>query len=303
MIAAGTLVPVIASRVSAQSETTATTALSRAPQKQEGVHRVLTANILLASSAHTGKYIWADRRDLCLKVIQNQDADIICTQEVLRIQHEFLLENMPGHKAFGYEGPFMDAHPDDYHRITKNVIYYADSRYELISAGNFWLSETPLIAASKSWDAAVGRHVNWVRLKDKKTGRQFRVINTHFDHKGVQARVQQAKMIAEEAAQYADDFPQLLAGDFNVSAQKKPIKTLVDSGWINTYAAIHGPEDPGKTFHKLEGPAHNPDKKGNQIDFVFMRGKVDAKDARIIRDHKNGQYPSDHYFVSADVVI
>src|SRR5690606_23215938 len=113
----------------------------------------------------------------------------------------------PDHFSFGFEGPEMDAFTEGYHGIAKNPIFFSKKRYELLSAGGFWLSETPLVAGSKSWNTARARHVNWVRLRDKKTGADFRVLNLHLDHKSQLAKEEQTKLVLKEAKQYEGDYP------------------------------------------------------------------------------------------------
>ncbi len=297
-LAAAATVPALQSAATAQDKPSAP-----APKK-EGSHRILCANILLASPAHDGTpHAWSARKELCLDIMKAQQADIICTQEVLRVQAVDMAAAMPSFQSFGFPGPFMDQHPDGYHGVTKNVILFNKDKYEMTSAGGFWLSETPLIAGSVSWDALRGRHANWVRLKDRETGKQFRVIDTHFDHKGKLGRVEQAKIINSEAGQYAPDFPQILAGDFNADVSNPAVQTLVDAGWKDSYAAIHGPEDPGRTFHALKGAAYETKSKTGKIDFVFCKGPIKPVAAAIVRTEVNGNYPSDHYFVTADILL
>ena len=55
---------------------------------------------------------------------------------------------------------------------------------------------------------------------------------------------------------------------------------------------FEGPEYAGKT----QGNQEN-----NRIDFILMRGKTNASGAQIIRDDEKGHFPSDHYFVSAEI--
>ncbi len=286
------------------AQTTPTQSMISPEKKADGSHRILSCNILLASPSHEGKpEAWSNRRKLTENIIRSQNADIICMQEVLRPQAMDLQEAFPKFESFGFPGPFMDAHPEGYHGVTKNVIMFSRDQYEMISAGGWWLSETPLIAGSQSWDAARGRHVNWVRLKDRRTGREFRVLDTHFDHKGQNSREEAAKMILAESAQYADNFPQLLAGDFNVGVKNPVYGIITNGGWTDTYTAVHGAADPGKTFHGLKGPAHVTKSTTGKIDFIFCRGAVKPLATRIIRDNEDGRYPSDHYFVSADVEL
>jgi endonuclease/exonuclease/phosphatase family metal-dependent hydrolase len=40
-----------------------------------------------------------------------------------------------------------------------------------------------------------------------------------------------------------------------------------------------------------------------KIDWIFCRGDVTPVSSKIIRDQKDGIYPSDHYFLVADLKI
>lgn len=281
-------------------------------KQKSNTHNVLSCNIRVALPGDESKGNgWGDRKALCIQVIGDQKPDIICLQEVIRPQMADLVKSFPGFISFGFAGPAMDAYQEGYHGIAKNPIMFAKERYEIISGGNYWLSETPLIAGSLSWGSGRPRHVNWVRLKDRSTEREFRVLNTHLDHVSQHARKQQARMIAEETEQYPSVFPQLLAGDFNEDATNAVVDFIKEGGWIkdgggwtDTYSAVHGPKDPGFTGHGFQGHKKkvNAGDKG-KIDFIFFRGNVKAQQAEVIRNNKDGYYPSDHYFVSAEVLI
>ncbi len=187
-------------------------------------HTILTCNIRVAlpedEAAGNG---WKARRELCIEVIRAQKPDIVCLQEVLREQMEDLERGFPDFASFGFEGPEMDARTVGYQVIAKNPILYSRARYEFVSAGGFWLSETPHLPGSLSWESARARHVNWVRLRDRASRRQFRVLSTHLDHVSQHAREEQIKLILAEAAVYPPEFPQVLAGDFNAGAtQPRP---------------------------------------------------------------------------------
>lgn len=290
-----------ATKTASGSSSVTTTAVQ--PVK-EGAHRIISANILLASPANEGKPgSWAHRRALAVQTLKYYKPDILCLQEVLKSQAEDFESDFPDFHHLGFADAFMDKNAVGYHGVAKNVILFRKDRYALTGAGSYWLSETPLIAGSRSWDSRSSRHVNFVRLKDRSTGREFRVLNTHFDHKGQTARENAAAMINEEAAQYNADFPQILCGDFNATASNQAIISLQQAGWTNTYAALHGPEDPGRTFHNLLGDAYALEKKGGQIDFIFTRGALRTSQAAILKDHENDRYPSDHYFMLADLEL
>lgn len=271
-------------------------------------HTLLSCNIRVAlpEDEATGNG-WKARRELCLEVIRAQQPDLICCQEVLREQMDDLTRGLPEFAGFGFEGPEMDARKEGYQGIAKNPIFYARERYELVTAGGFWLSETPHLPGSLSWESARARHVNWVRLRERASGRSFRVLNTHLDHKSQPAREAQMKMILAEAALYAPDFPQLLAGDLNAGAANAVLQLALDAGWSNTRTAAPGPPEEGNTTHEFLGPKYVPKtpgaRKRGPIDHILTHGPVTTRAWKIIRDGRDGRYPSDHYFLAVKFTL
>lgn len=109
------------------------------------------------------------------------------------------------------------------------------------------------------------------------------------------------RMILEDADAYPDDYPQLLTGDFNMDQTHPLMDAFKDAGWWDTYTNVHLPEDPGNTYHGFEGPRYRTDQ--GKIDWIVARGRFFTEDAEIIRDSENDRFPSDHYFVGADLVL
>jgi endonuclease/exonuclease/phosphatase family metal-dependent hydrolase len=267
-------------------------------------HKVLSCNIRVALPEDEAKGVgWPQRKELCLDVIKRYRPDIICLQEVLKVQAEDLKKAFPEFCLLGFDGPEMDAHPEGYHGIAKNPILFNTKRYELTSAGTYWLSETPLVAGSKSWDTARARHANWVRLKEKNSRKEFRVVNLHLDHVSGKAKIEQAKMVVEESAQYHPDFPQILTGDFNTRFDSKVFESVRADGWKESYETVHGEGEAGYTGHEFQGANYEKGASKGRIDYIWYRGKTKPVDAAIIKDAINGKYPSDHFFMRADLVI
>lgn len=227
-----------------------------------------------------------------------QRADLICLQECQRSNLEHLKLRLPEFDTFALSNPGPTAHP-------VNTIFFSRARYELLSAGGFWLSEQPHVAGSKSWDSSYSRLANWIHLKERRSGKELRVWNTHLDHLGQVAREKQAEMIMQASAVFPKALPQLLTGDFNCDAANPAIKLVQAAGWTDTYVAAHGPEDPGLTYHGFLGPRFGEptpgEKRLGKIDWIWCRGAVKVLGAEVIRDSRKGHYPSDHYFVSAVV--
>ena len=271
-------------------------------------HTVLSCNIRVALPEDEAEGNgWNARRELCVEVIRAQKPDIVCLQEVLREQMADLERALPAFASFGFEGPEMDARKVGYQGIAKNPLLYARERYDFISAGGFWLSETPHLPGSLSWGSARARHVNWVWLRERASGRQFRVLNTHLDHQSQPAREEQIKLILAEAALYAPEFPQVLTGDFNSGAGNPVLKLARDAGWTNSHDAAPGPRDDGNTTHGFLGSKYIPKteaaRKRGPIDFILTRGPVSTRAWKILRDSRDGRYPSDHYFIAAKLAF
>jgi endonuclease/exonuclease/phosphatase family metal-dependent hydrolase len=263
------------------------------PAGRRRTHRILTCNILLDLPEQKGTpFDWAARRrEACENLIRSRHPDIVCMQEVGRIQNDDMGRAFPDFGKFGYDDPYVDKRPRRFQAI-KNVILFSRDRYELVAGGTYWLSETPLVPGSHLPGEGLPRHVTWVRLQDRATGRQFRVLDTHLGLKQPH-RQKQAEIIAAETQPYADDFPQLLCGDFNSTATSSEHRVLLDAGWKDTYAAVHG------ATTTAPATAHSPRK----IDFVFYRGAIKPVAAEIFRNADPARPASDHPFVSADVEI
>lgn len=253
------------------------------------VHRILTCNILLDLPEQKGTpFDWAaQRREACFNLIRSRHPDIVCMQEVGLVQNDDLVKAFPEFASFGYHDPYVDTRPKRFQAI-KNVILYSTTRYDLVSAGTYWLSATPATPGSRLPDEGQARHVTWVRLKDRATGRQFRVLDTHWGLKQP-TRQQQARILAAESQSFPADLPQLLCGDFNSTASSTEHQILLDAGWKDTYAAA---------------PATTPTTPvPRKIDFILYRGPIKPLSADSFRTPEPHHPASDHPFVSADVAF
>lgn len=67
------------------------------------------------------------------------------------------------------------------------TVIYNHEIMEFRDGGTWWLSQTPDVP-SVGWDAKYPRTATWVLLRDTRNGKDFYFVNTHLDHKGVDAR-------------------------------------------------------------------------------------------------------------------
>jgi endonuclease/exonuclease/phosphatase family metal-dependent hydrolase len=254
---------------------------------------VMSCNVRY-SRAKDGPDGWPLRRELCLRVILSRNPDVVCFQELTDEQFAWLSRGMPAFESAGTTDEPAGTDP-----VT--AIFWRTDRLALKSTGTYWLSRTPHVAGSKSWASDCVRMVTWARLAVRNDGaeREVRIVNTHLDHISQRARVHQARMIAQDCAAYPPGYPQVLTGDFNCDRDNPAAKALLKSGFLDTYQAVHGKAAPigtGHGFHGLDGADRIA-----KIDWVLMRGNVSVRAAEIVTDSEDGRYPSDHFFVLADV--
>lgn len=255
--------------------------------------KILTCNVRCLNTRDGGNQ-WPFRKELCAAVIRAQAPDVFACQEMSWQHHTDLAAAFPAFESYGLVDEPAGRNPT-------NAIFYRREAFTRISAGGYWLSERPHVPGSKSWDSNCVRLANWVRLVERASGVEFRLVNTHLDHMGQTARENQARLVNEDALAYPADYPQLLTGDMNVDATNAVIGILQSAGWVDTYGAIHGPADPGHTFHQFLGPAYKT--ALGKIDWIFTRGNIRTTAAAVIRDCQGDRFPSDHYFVSATVTL
>jgi endonuclease/exonuclease/phosphatase family metal-dependent hydrolase len=256
--------------------------------------RVMTFNIRL-SAAKDGENVWERRVELTFDTIRRFAADVIGFQEVLADQHDEILRRMPD---FAFTGVARD---DGRRKGEWSLIGYRRDRFSPVASGDFWLSETPDVPGSKSWDAALTRICSWTRLRETATAREWVYANTHFDHRGVIARQEASRVISRRLSEIAQGVPAVLTGDLNITEDNPAYAVLVRPAdpaairWIDAYRTVHPERRPDEaTFHGFKGGV-----AGSRIDFIFHTGHFAATAAAIDRSARDGRYPSDHYPVTA----
>ncbi|WP_240615379.1 endonuclease/exonuclease/phosphatase family protein [Pedobacter paludis] len=251
-------------------------------QKKESIPiNVITYNIRL-NVASDGINAWPNRKDNVKALVKFHDADILCVQEALPEQFDALLEN----SNFDVVGVGRD---DGKRKGEFSAVYFDKSRFTKKDGGTFWLSQTPGVP-SKGWDAALNRICSWVKLYDKLNKKEFIVFNTHYDHIGVQARIESAKLIKQKIQEIAPTLPVVFTGDLNVTPETEAVATI-KSFLIDTKDVTEEPPyGPTGTFNAFD---FNSDLK-NRIDYVFVNKKFNVQKFAVLTDSKDKRYFSDH---------
>ena len=243
------------------------------------------------NTPNDGENAWPHRTDHVASVIRFHEADFAGLQEALLGQIQDLEERLPGYAWIGV------GRDDGSEEGEFTPIFYRTDRYELEDSDTFWLSETPEVPGSKSWDTAITRIATWGIFRDRRTGRRFVLLNTHFDHVGTEARAKSAELIVEHVKEF--DLPAIVTGDFNTTPGTEPYEVLTAAGSA-LRDAFHVSEmphhGPASTWSGFEAVA--PDRR---IDFIFVSDGVDVVRHGILSETLDGRFPSDHLPVLADI--
>ncbi len=250
--------------------------------------RIMSFNLRTSGATNDGVNVWPNRKELCLATIRAFAPDFLGTQEVMADQHA-ALATLPDMQMVGVP------REDGISKGEWSALLFRTSRFELLSSGTFWLSETPEVIGSKSWDTALTRICTWAKLRERSTGREILCANTHFDHRGVLARENSAKLLAARLPQLAGGLPIILIGDFNSTETTYAYQVLTKS-FADSYRDLHPQISPDEaTFHAFTGRM-----AGSRIDFILHTPQLRATDAQILRTPPtNGVFPSDHYPITA----
>lgn len=259
--------------------------------------RVMSFNIRYPNPRDGHDY-WPVRAGRVISAIEAFGPDVLGLQEAYDYQVEVLLFHMKQYELVGV------GREDGKDRGEMTGILYRRDRFTLIDHGHFWLSPTPHLPGSVGWDAALTRMATWLALEDRKTGRRWVVLNTHFDHRGRAARVESARLLRQRIAELRQRFdgaPAILTGDFNADAGGPVYQALgvggPDAGLIDTHLAdLANLGQPDGTFNFFRGETNSA-----RIDWIIVSDNVEVLEARIDRNTYNDRYPSDHYPVTAVV--
>lgn len=256
---------------------------------------VMTFNIRYDNPSDN-EYSWANRKKMVFAVLAEYGPAIIGFQEALKGQVDQVQDYL---KGYGRAGVGRD---DGKEAGEFCVIFYDSARFAMKDGATFWLSESPDVPGTRSWNSACNRIVTWVKLFDKLANRTIFVFNTHFDHISEQARIESAKLIMHRMDSIAGNGTVILTGDFNSTDTSRSYQILTDpshSHPLRDTRKLAGTNASGPSFSFVGFP-FNPE-EGNLIDFIFISEDPGLKvlQNEVIGYHVKDKYPSDHLPVLA----
>ncbi len=228
------------------------------------------------------------RQPLILRTIAREKPDVICFQEVMPHMSAWLKRSLPDYYAVGCgHGAKFDGE--------QMTVAFRKEAYQLLEMSTFWLSETPDVPGSRySGQSSCPRTCTDAVLMEETSGQVFRVLNTHLDHVGKEARTRGLAQILRYAEQprLFSDVPMILAGDLNAEPDDEEMSLLKTTPGLTVLT-----REIGITYH-----GYYRNDPPSQIDYIVLRGDIMCENVAKWTDCENGVYLSDHYPVCAEIV-
>ena len=270
--------------------------------------RVGTYNIRLSAPTvekADGANYWSHRKADMVELVRKMDLDVFGLQEVCPDQAQYLREQLT---EFEFVGEHRNAD-----RVTGEAspVCYRRSRFDELKKGTFWLSETPDTPGLKGWGAACPRVCSYLVLREKTSGRVFCFANCHTDHISELAREKGMLLIIERMKDFGAGSPIVFTGDHNCrydDAPAKAVRQVLKDARDVTETPVAGPRNTFQGFGKFkDGPVDENGKRYKDccIDYIYVSDGTRVLDFATHDDRRPGTdlYPSDHYPVTATVVL
>lgn len=242
--------------------------------------------------ADDGENSWDFRKDCLTALLNFYNPDIFGIQEGLPFQTEYINSKLPNHS---YIGESRDGDGQGEY----SAIFYDHDKFKVLEQHTFWLSPTP-DKVSVGWDAAYPRICTYGLFKDNQSKSRFWVINTHFDHVGIEAREHSVAMILKKIKEInTEDLPLIFMGDLNSAPDENTIIALKKELNDSKDVSIQPPFGPDGTFNAFQFNVPVT----HRIDYIFTskNNKLKIKKYAVLSDSKDLKYPSDHLPVYVEI--
>lgn len=245
-----------------------------------------------------GEDQWANRSRTVAETLRA--ADVVGLQEVLNSQLNDLKEEL---KEFEFYGVGRDDGKDAGEMVPIGI---RSAKWQTVDKGTFWLSETPDKAGGKGWDAALPRIASWLKIADRQSKQEWLIVNTHFDHRGPQAREQSGKLLRQWIADHAGQSPVVLMGDFNARQTDAPVMAMTKGDGVLTAPPLRVARDesaqpdagPKSTWNGFKSIVDQ-----QRIDHILLSGPVKVQSFTTLDPRTPAKrFASDHLPITATLV-
>ncbi|MBY0415102.1 MAG: hypothetical protein K2Q18_13105, partial [Bdellovibrionales bacterium] len=217
--------------------------------------------------------------------------DILGTQEGRRDQLMELDHNLPALKLVASHRSWI---PERMYPC----LFINPQTISVERSGDIWLSETPSVPGSFSFESAFPRLCTWAEITIKESGLKMMLVNTHLDHILKTTRMNQIEVLINEVKKI-NDRPIILMGDFNESPLTEVQTKLRDAFFL---------KDPWIEKMQGEETSHHgflgkKNLQGDRIDWILIPRNFECTSITLEKkSFTDGVYPSDHYPMLAAVI-
>jgi len=303
--------------------------------------KVMTFNLRTDTSLdNLLKHPWSTRRVKVVELILRHKPDIVCTQEGLISQLEYIISNTDGlYSWFGApRGSVLS--PDEH-----CAIFYRRDKFTLIDHETFWLSETPSkpgsvfgntgsIFGTLASMTTIPRIATWGKLRICTSeceitnegagfaGSEICVVSTHWGL-SQHLRLRSVDVLNRELrtrlghANANINIPTVICGDFNDrrysqvwNKMTSPAAGGTSPGWTDAWINAHkkdGHSSP--TFHAYMGMVGGYKDGAGHIDWILHNSLVKSAAVHVIHTETNKEdssattHPSDHYPILSELLL
>ena len=254
---------------------------------------IISSNILFDTEDDC-PFRWDNRRELLAETIQAEGPIIVATQEGKRPQLKDLESLLKDFTLIESHRDWIDS------RMYPSLFIH--KTLSLINSGDIWLSNTPYISGSSSFESMFPRLCTWAKINIK--NKKYLFINTHLDHIKQTTRHEQIKVLLNEIRKInIENLPMIFTGDFNEGPE----------GNVRAELLKHHPNiiDPWIKLNKKEETSYhknltvNPPVgfNGERIDWILHDKSINCLGIKLLKHSNNDLYPSDHFPVFANLEL
>lgn len=251
--------------------------------------KILSCNILI-DRLSPKKHPWESRRSTCIDTITNENADIICHQEMSYAQHLEFKNALPDHTAIDTN---INTNNDPL-----NCIWYKTNKFEQTQV--FHLS-LPNSLKQQDSPKRLRRYLNGIKLLDIASNQEFVILNTHLNYECEELVLLQTKNIINYInTTFTQVTKIILAGDMNHEHDSNIMQKYFAANLSDSYKDKHGNSYPGPSFHSFKSSY----KKQSKVDWILTKNlSKQIINSTVLDNIAPENCGSDHFFISAEIKL
>jgi endonuclease/exonuclease/phosphatase family metal-dependent hydrolase len=252
--------------------------------------KIITSNIRFANPSD-GLNDWPHRLPQLSKLYSDFAPDVLGTQEGRQEQLNELDVTLK-------DLVLIDSHRSWIKERMYPCLFINPQTISIERSGDVWLSETPHVNGSHSFQSAFPRLFTWAEVTVIESGIKLMLVNTHLDHILSETRFKQTEVLIAEIKKI-NQRPLMLMGDFNESPATS-IQQIIREAFSL--------KDPWAEKNYKEETSHHSflghkNLEGDRIDWILIPKEFECVDLKMIKESSSeGHYPSDHYPIFATVI-